>query len=83
MEELTGETGGCLVYELLEEPSAVVSLQQSTSYSMEISPHIEPLRIFTSTQPHSTPLIFILRRGPLKGHVAPFVSAVLLIKIAA
>lgn len=80
MEELTGETGGCLVYELLEEPSTAVSLQQGTSRSMQISPHINPLCIFTSTQPHS--LIFILRRGPLKGHVAPFVGAMLLIKIA-
>lgn len=55
----------------------------ATSRCVEISPHIGPLCIFTSTQPHSTPLKFILRRGPLKGCVAPFVSAVPLIKIAA
>lgn len=83
LEELTGETGGCLVYEFFEEPSTAVTLQQGTSCSVEISPHIGPLCIFTSTQPHSTPLKFILRRGPLKGHVAPFVSVMLLIKIAA
>lgn len=83
VEELTGETGGWLVYELFEEPSTAVAHQQGTSCSMEISPHIGPLCIFTSTQPHSTPLNFILRRGPLKGCVASFVSAMLLIKIAA
>lgn len=61
-----GETGGCLVFELFEEPSTAVTLQMSTSCSVEISPHIGPLCTFTSTQPHSTPLNFILRRGPLK-----------------
>lgn len=77
------ETGGCLVFELFEEPSTAFTLQLGTSCSVETSPHIGPLCTFTSTQPHSTPLNFILRRGPLKGHVAPFVSAVLLIKIGA
>lgn len=77
------ETGGCLVFELFEEPSTAFTLQLGTSCSVEISPHIGPLCTFTSTQPHSTPVNFILRRGPLKGHVAPFVSAVLLIKIGA
>lgn len=60
-----GEPGGCLVFELFEEPSAAFTLQLSTSCSVEISPHIGPLCTFTSTQPHSTPLNFILRRGPL------------------
>lgn len=73
--------GGCLVFELFEEPSTAFTLQLGTSCSVEISPHIGPLCTFTSTQPHSTPLNFILRRGALKGHVAPFASAVLLIKI--
>lgn len=79
--KLLGKAGGCLMWELLEEHSTVVSLQQGTSPSMQISPHIDLLCIVTSTQPHS--LIFILRRGLLKGHIAPFVSAVQLIKIAA
>lgn len=78
-----GETGGCLVFELFEGPSTAVTLQMSTSCSVEISPHIGPLCTFTSTQPYSTLLNFILRRGPLKGCIAPFVNAVLLIKIAA
>lgn len=66
-----------------EEPSAALPLQQGTSRGVEISPHIGPLGIFTSTQPHSTPLNFILRRGPLQRRVAPFVGAALLMKIAA
>lgn len=77
------ETGGCLVFELFEEPSTAFTLQLGTSCAVEISPHIGPLCTFTSTQPHSTPLNFILRRGPLEGHIAPFVSVVLLIKIGA
>lgn len=77
------EAGGCLVFELFEEPSTAFTLQLGTPCSVEISPHIGPLCTFTSTQPHSTPLNFILRRGPLKGHIAPFASAVLLIKIGA
>lgn len=66
-----------------EEPSAAVPLQRATSRGVEISPHIGPLGIFTSTQPHSTLLNFFLRRAPLQRRVAPFVGAALLMKIAA
>lgn len=81
--ELTGEAGGCLVRERLWRTLGSGSTRAATSRGVEISPHIGPLCIFTSTQPHSTPLNFILRRGPLERSVAPFVGAALLMKIAA